>query len=268
MIRFNERQWNEIKSNMKFITRGSQGEVHRVRLFNKDYAVKIFKEEEDFVKEVEYINNCSSEFVVKIFGITSTPEAIFMDWYSCDLESYIIDKQPSFEETVKIMSDISKAVAYVHYIGYIHLDIRPKNFLIKQGKCVICDFGVAIEDVSPHNHKRAVDCWVAPEISFGTDVSTKTDIYSMGLVFWFITSSKGSYPFHNTATSEMIKASFKSKDRPQWRIPKNKIEKGICELTKKCWREQMDTRPTAKRISKAFEKWVSELTIDENIIDE
>ncbi|EKE41400.1 hypothetical protein ENUP19_0126G0012 [Entamoeba nuttalli] len=252
MFRLNERQWNQIKKDLKFISKGAQGEVFKGKLLNQEVAVKKFKHEDDFVKEVECINNCACEFIVSIFGITPTPEAIFLDWFPYDLETYVIESQLTLKESTVLLSDISKGLAYIHRVGYIHLDIRPKNILVRNQRAVICDFGMSIIDQPPYNHNRAVDCWVAPEIVFGKEVSTKTDIYSLGLVIWFICESKGTDPFPKTTTESMIKAAFQGKERPRWNAPKSDELKKIYDITKKCWRDEMESRPTARMIVDIF----------------
>ena len=119
MFRLSERQWKQIEIQLEFKSKGSQGDVFKGKLFNHEVAVKKFKNEEDFVKEVICINNCSCEYVVSIFGITSTPEAILLDWYPYDLENYIIDIRPSNEDSIKLLFQcMFPALTFYHHVTY------------------------------------------------------------------------------------------------------------------------------------------------------
>ena len=252
MLRFTEKQWQRFQSGkLQFVSKGSQGEVYKTNILNKDVAIKQFKNPQDFIKEVECLNNCSCDYVVQIFGITSTPEALFLDYYPYDLEDFF-DKQyhqiQNENRIIEIVHDIIYAVTYIHRVGYIHLDIRPKNFLLNHDRCVICDFGLAIEDKEPYNHNRGIDMWVTPEIVRGQVVSKKTDIYSLALVLWYVVV-KGQYtPFEVSATPDMIRTALMSKDRPLISRRLFGLEEQIMDFVKLMWVDDQNARPSAEEV--------------------
>ncbi|ELP90737.1 serine/threonine protein kinase HT1, putative [Entamoeba invadens IP1] len=263
MYRLNERQWSEMEKTLEPHSKGSQGKVYKAKLLRMDVAVKRYNNPEEFVKELICLNNCTSEYIVSVCGMTPTADAIFLDWYPSDLENYVLTNSPRVPESVQLMKDLCHAVQYVHRVGYIHLDIRPKNVLVKMGHCVLCDFGLAIRDQEPYDHTRGVDTWVAPEIVFGRVVSTKTDVYSLGLVIWFTLESQGSAPFIATTTVPMIKAAMQTKERPRWNFsnkgPYLDVCKQIADVTKKCWAEEQEKRPAAAVVAAKFDDWVKEV---------
>lgn len=92
--------------------------------------------------------------------------------------------------------DISKALNYLHNEAYIlHCDVKSYNILV-QGDfeiCKLCDFNIALplDGNSKVNDKLISEDiplgtgpWMAPETALESVVSTKSDIYSYGLVLW------------------------------------------------------------------------------------
>lgn len=83
------------------------------------------------------------------------------------------------------------AIRHVHDAGFVHLDIKPSNFLINQYKHVkLADFGLAV-DLS--KVKDMTDCdqagdstYMAPELMNSSlplhkRLTKKCDIFSLGL---------------------------------------------------------------------------------------
>ena len=61
-----------------------------------------------------------------------------------DLRSRLTLENIYLEERKRIAIDLKGAQDYLHKIGLWHMDVKPSNILLKNGKPKLCDFGVSI----------------------------------------------------------------------------------------------------------------------------
>ena len=59
------------------------------------------------------------------------------------LRHRIIKGRLSLEESLGILRDVARALAYAHRQGIVHRDIKPENILLDQGRAMVADFGIA-----------------------------------------------------------------------------------------------------------------------------
>eukprot|EP00922_Rhytidocystis_sp_ex-Travisia-forbesii_P052954 GHVS01078544.1.p1 GENE.GHVS01078544.1~~GHVS01078544.1.p1 ORF type:complete len:320 (-),score=21.95 GHVS01078544.1:724-1683(-) len=104
------------------------------------------------------------------------------------MKQYLKSKQAMPILYVKLYTyQMCRSLAYIHYLGICHRDIKPQNLLVDTTTHVLklCDFGSA-KRLSPGEPNVAYICsryYRAPELIFGsTDYTTAIDIWSMGCV--------------------------------------------------------------------------------------
>lgn len=109
-----------------------------------------------------------------------------------DLHDYILNQEKVDEHTSRLFAlEISSAVNYMHSQNTVHRDIKPENFLLfkNDGSYTVklCDFGLA-EEVSSFelNEVCGSPSFVAPEILEFRPYGLPVDVWSMGIVFYFL----------------------------------------------------------------------------------
>lgn len=93
----------------------------------------------------------------------------------------------SWEETLRLVTEISEGLDYAHQRGFVHRDIKPANILISPEEgAVITDFGLvkALQSsgLSTSGVLMGTPHYMAPEIWQGQPVTPATDVYALACV--------------------------------------------------------------------------------------
>ncbi|HXF24448.1 MAG TPA: protein kinase [Gemmatimonadaceae bacterium] len=118
-------------------------------------------------------------------------------------------------ESVAIMRDVARALAYAHAHGVIHRDIKPENVLLSGGAAVVTDFGIA-KAVSASKTQApggtltvigtslGTPAYMAPEQAVGGATDARADIYAWGIVAYELLA--GAHPFAGKVTAQQFVA--------------------------------------------------------------
>lgn len=100
-------------------------------------------------------------------------------------------------DLVWFASCLAEALAAVHGVGVLHRDIKPSNILMEGRTPILIDFGLArVADDPKLTHTGwllGTPGYLAPEILFGEDASTASDVHSWGATVAF--AGTGQAPF-------------------------------------------------------------------------
>ncbi|KAL5719420.1 non-specific serine/threonine protein kinase [Ranunculus cassubicifolius] len=184
-----------------FLSEGGFGTVYKGRL--RDgliIAVKQHKDaseqgEKEFKSEVHVLSKARHRNVVMLLGSCSEGNHRLLVYeYVCNgsLDRHISKssrKILSWDDRVKIALGAARGLKYLHENNIIHRDMRPNNILVTHDhEALLGDFGLAKtqhEDTDEHSiDNRVVGTfgYLAPEYAESGRVSTKTDVYSYGVV--------------------------------------------------------------------------------------
>ncbi|MEM9301280.1 MAG: protein kinase [Pseudomonadota bacterium] len=100
------------------------------------------------------------------------------------------------DDVIKIISDIAQGLQYAHSKGFVHRDVKPGNLLFRaNGECVLGDFGIAKSVDSTTNATQlgtsiGTPHYMSPEQAKGEKVDHRTDLYSLGILFYELLTGK------------------------------------------------------------------------------
>jgi len=195
--------------------RGAMGTVYKARdpKINRLLAIKTirFSDEfeddqlkeikERFFTEAELAGKLSHPGIVAIHDIGEDYDLTYMAMEFLDgedLEKYC--KKGSLlpiRKLLDIIAETADALEYAHNNGVIHRDIKPANImLLKNGRVKVTDFGIA-KSMSASKTRSGIILgtpnYMAPEQIMGRQIDARSDIFSLGVVFFQLLT--GDLPF-------------------------------------------------------------------------
>ena len=101
----------------------------------------------------------------------------------------------TLSEAIDIMSQLTDGMAHAHDSYIIHRDLKPQNIMIKDdGSIKITDFGIAMAlnstQLTQTNSVMGSVHYLPPEQASGKGATVKSDIYSMGIIFYELLTGK------------------------------------------------------------------------------
>jgi len=167
-------------------------------------------------------------------------------------------------ETLGIMKDVARALAFAHEGGVVHRDIKPGNVLLAAGSATVTDFGVAKALSSARRSGEKGNgltntgmslgtiLYMAPEQAAGDpNIDGRADIYSLGITAYEMLS--GTAPFAALGPREMLTARLTLPPPPLSTIRKD-VPAGLERLIARCLAIDPADRPqTATALVEALE---------------
>lgn len=159
---------------------------------------------ERFHSEVRIARQVSHPNVCRVYDIGEAEGLPFLSMEYVDGEDLStlirrIGRLPG-DKAVEISRKICAGLAAAHAKGIIHRDLKPHNIMLdRNGEILICDFGLAAvaSEVTTAESRQGTPAYMAPEQLKGTEVTSASDIYALGLVLYELFTGKRPFSASN-----------------------------------------------------------------------
>ncbi len=190
--------------------RGGMGEVYRADnlTLGQPVALKFLPEQasqdetllERFRNEVRIARRVSHPNVCRVYDVGEVDGHTFFTMEYVDGEDLAsllrrIGRLPA-DKALEIARQLCAGLAAAHAKGVLHRDLKPANIMLDgRGQVVVTDFGLAglVDQIPGADVRSGTPAYMSPEQLEGKEVTTKSDIYSLGLVLYEIFTGKRAF---------------------------------------------------------------------------
>lgn len=169
-----------------------------IKLEDKRTSYKLLKRETSIMKYL-YEHQCRNIPSIYWFGSVNNYMGLVIPFYECSLLQYREMKSISESKLHSIMIKCISILESIHNNMVIHRDIKPQNFMVKDGELFLIDFGLATfylnEDKHHiHNtigeHITGTPKYVSHFIHDGYTPSRRDDLISLGYMYIYLHSQQ------------------------------------------------------------------------------
>lgn len=113
-------------------------------------------------------------------------------------------------DVIRILSDLSEALAYAHGLGVVHRDLKPENIFWHGGRAILADFGIAVSTgammgtLTQPGLVIGSSSYISPEQCSGERPDGRADLYSLGCVAFELLT--GQPPYNRPSAAALLAA--------------------------------------------------------------
>ena len=164
---------------------------------NKDFVYRFFRE----AKSAAGINHPN---VLQVYNVGEEDNIIYMitELVKGKTLNKIVQEKGKLkeEEALTIVHDIASALIEAEKNDIVHRDLKPDNIMITESNIVkVMDFGLAKNVASSTQHITQTGTiigtpqYMSPEQIKGENIDIRSDIYSLGLILFYLVTGKSAY---------------------------------------------------------------------------
>jgi DNA-binding response OmpR family regulator len=172
-----------------------------LKVMNRGESSRELDDAERFQREYEIISSITHRAIAEIYDFGSLPSHLYlaMEYFPCgDLRDRL--RNPlSVDESLYYLRAIAEALRVIHVFGIFHRDLKPANVMLREDNSpVLIDFGLArrsLDDSSNTGVGQVLGSpyYISPEQAQGQRVDVRTDLYSLGVMFYEMLTGQRPY---------------------------------------------------------------------------
>ena len=228
------------------------------------------KKKQQFLAEARLISSLDHPYICTVHEIFETDDQSLVMVMPCyngrTLRDYQNHKGLNQSDAIAVTKQIACGLAKAHGHDIVHQDVKPDNIIVTDDDIVkIIDFGIAkLANGKNRGDISGTAAYMSPEQLNGGDVDQRTDIWSLGVLFYEMLSGK--LPFDGEYEQVIVYSIIK--EEPQ---PLKNVSKGLQQIVFKCLSknpaeryQSMRDLMTAIEIHLAREKYATRAGKEEN----
>jgi serine/threonine protein kinase len=235
-------------------------------------SFKLLKHETTMLK---YLYDHGSRNIPTIYwyGVHLDTTCLVMSYYETSLFEYIKTKELSTSQIHKVLLQMIIILENIHKNMVLHRDIKPQNFMIKDGELFLIDFGLATfyvnvngEHIEESSHESILGTpkYISPNIHNGITPSRRDDLISLGYIYIFLVCRELPWdtittnPLDENIHNEMSILHYKNKARKNLKSWENiepicnKIDVKLCNYLQYCYQLKYKDIPNYVALKQCF----------------
>jgi len=189
-----------------------------IKLIDLPFATDLFREQ--FRRERQILARLSHPNIARLLdgGVSEDGELYLAMEYADGLpiQRYCMQHALSIRERIELFKSVCAAVRFAHQHLVVHRDLKADNIIVlEDGTAKLLDFGTAkmltAVNVVPegeftrHGFHSFTPQYASPEQVLGHPISTASDIYSLGVLLFLLSTGVLPYELKEFTTGEMIR---------------------------------------------------------------
>lgn len=214
---------------VRVLGRGGMSTVYLGERIEEDFeqfvAIKIIKKGMDsapilqrFHNERQVLAALEHPNIARLIDGGATSDGrpfIIMEYINgMSIERYCKNNKLSTSQKIELFKKVCETLQYAHNNLVVHRDLKPSNIMVDtNGRIKLLDFGIA-KVLQPENSNEALGLtitalrmmtprYASPEQVKGKNVTTATDIYSLGVVLYELLTEVPPYQITSSSPSEI-----------------------------------------------------------------
>jgi serine/threonine protein kinase len=211
-------------------------------------------QQKQFLREAQIVGRLSHPAIVNLFdvGVEETGIAyLVMEHIEGRTLQQVLSESPvPWPRACSWAADLASALGRAHQCGIIHGDVKPANIMVTDdGHVKLSDFGIArfATQVSGSGRIMGTPAYLAPEQILGEPHSSKSDLFSLGIVLYHMLT--GVPPFDGSSVAAVC-AQILSTNPPAPSKRNPALPPGLDHIVLRCLaKDPADRYPSAEALA-------------------
>lgn len=182
---------------------------------------------EKLMKESRILSKLNSPNIVSLFDVGQDGDESFvvMEFIDGETLEEVVKRAPLLEKDfISVVEQSLEGIIAAHSGGLVHSDLKPENFMITwwpsgRFQLKLLDFGISSYVNAAEDHEAEAGgellgsiYFMAPEQFKRKGIDQRTDIYSLGCVYYYALS--GNYPFDGDTPAQVMASHLQNRFEP------------------------------------------------------